>query len=47
MAPMGEGVFGFQTVVGEDDVAYDKLDSYIVNTLDRVKVRDFLHFIFW
>lgn len=39
VAPMGEGVFAFQTLLGDDGVAYDKVDNYIVNTLDRVKVR--------
>ncbi|CAL1544437.1 unnamed protein product, partial [Lymnaea stagnalis] len=37
VAPMGEGLFSFRTRRGEEDSMYDLVDSYIVNTLDRVK----------
>ncbi|GFO19943.1 hypothetical protein PoB_004644800 [Plakobranchus ocellatus] len=37
VAPMGEGLFQFRTQSGEDDFMYDLVDSYIINTLDRVK----------
>ncbi|BFZ20097.1 hypothetical protein BsWGS_23137 [Bradybaena similaris] len=37
VAPMGEGLFSFKTQPGEDDFMYNLIDSYIVNTLDRVK----------
>ncbi|KAI8770975.1 serine-rich adhesin for platelets [Biomphalaria glabrata] len=37
VAPMGEGLFQFKTQGGEEDFMYDLVDSYIVNTLDRVK----------
>ncbi|CAG5129003.1 unnamed protein product, partial [Candidula unifasciata] len=37
VAPMGEGLFSFKTQPGDDDLMYNLLDSYIVNTLDRVK----------
>ncbi|RUS87197.1 hypothetical protein EGW08_005037 [Elysia chlorotica] len=37
VAPMGEGLFQFKTQPGDDDFLYDLVDSYIINTLDRVK----------
>ncbi|XP_059178611.1 uncharacterized protein LOC131957827 isoform X2 [Physella acuta] len=37
VAPMGEGLFQFKTRRGDEDIMYDLVDSYIVNTLDRVK----------
>ncbi|KAH9508897.1 hypothetical protein Btru_050404 [Bulinus truncatus] len=37
VAPMGEGLFQFKTQTGDEDFMYDLLDSYILNTLDRVK----------
>ncbi|ESO92723.1 hypothetical protein LOTGIDRAFT_232871 [Lottia gigantea] len=37
VAPMGEGVYNFQCLTGDDNEIYDILDQYIVNTLDKAK----------
>ena len=38
MAPMGEGVYVFECRPQEDNVTYDLLDKYIMETLDRAQV---------
>ncbi|XP_067662308.1 uncharacterized protein [Haliotis asinina] len=38
VAPMGEGIYLFQTQPGDDSSMYDLLDRYIMETLDRSKI---------
>ncbi|XP_071096362.1 uncharacterized protein [Haliotis cracherodii] len=38
VAPMGEGIYMFQTQPGDDSSMYDLLDRYIMETLDRSKI---------
>ena len=41
VAPMGDGVYNFHTLPGLDNRLYDAVDHFVINTLDRVKVRAF------
>ena len=41
VAPMGDGVYNFHTLPGSDNRLYDAVDHFVINTLDRVKVRAF------
>ena len=39
VAPMGDGMYVFQTQKGKDNYIYDLLDQHIVNALSKTQVR--------
>ena len=38
VAPMGDGLYIFQLKPGDDNVIYDLIDQYVMDTVGRVQV---------